>query len=128
MTAARRRRPRSGTGVGATHELPTRDQSRENVHRAAVFLATEQRHADPEMVSLGGRSVQAPSVLYLAPDGAVPVGEAAERRAETDPDRVRVLDDTHAAPGHVPAEPTRQARARRRARLATTQTARTDAR
>jgi molecular chaperone DnaK len=55
---------------------------------AAVSRATEQQHADPEMVSLGDRSVQVPSVLYLAPDGAVLVGEAAERRASTDPDRV----------------------------------------
>jgi len=55
---------------------------------AAVSRATEQQHADPEMVSLGDRSVQVPSVLYFAPDGAVLVGEAAERRASTDPDRV----------------------------------------
>jgi molecular chaperone DnaK len=55
---------------------------------AAVSRATEQQHADPEMVSLGDRAVQVPSVLYLAPDGSVLVGEAAERRASTDPDRV----------------------------------------
>src|SRR5918997_6461372 len=55
---------------------------------AAVSRATEQQHADPEMVSLGDRSVQVPSVLYLAPDGGILVGEAAERRAATDPDRV----------------------------------------
>jgi molecular chaperone DnaK len=55
---------------------------------AAVSRATEQQHAEPEMVSLGDRSVQVPSVLYLAADGTVLVGEAAERRASTDPDRV----------------------------------------
>jgi len=55
---------------------------------AAVSRATGQQHADPEMVSLGDRSVQVPSVLYLAPDGSVLVGEAAERRVATDPDRV----------------------------------------
>jgi actin-like ATPase involved in cell morphogenesis len=55
---------------------------------ASVSRATEQQHADPEMVSLGDRAVQVPSVLYLAPDGSVLVGEAAERRASTDPDRV----------------------------------------
>jgi molecular chaperone DnaK len=55
---------------------------------AAVSRATERQHADPEMVSLGDRAVQVPSVLYLAPDGAIVVGEAAERRAATDPDRV----------------------------------------
>jgi molecular chaperone DnaK len=55
---------------------------------AAVSRATERQHADPDMVSLGDRAVQVPSVLYLAPDGAIVVGEAAERRAATDPDRV----------------------------------------
>ncbi|OLT03790.1 hypothetical protein BJF90_03760 [Pseudonocardia sp. CNS-004] len=55
---------------------------------AAVSRATERQHADPEMVSLGDRAVQVPSVLYLAPDGSIVVGEAAERRAATDPDRV----------------------------------------
>ena len=55
---------------------------------AAVSRASEQLHAEPEMVSLGDRSVQVPSVLYIAPDGSVLVGEAAERRAATDPDRV----------------------------------------
>jgi actin-like ATPase involved in cell morphogenesis len=55
---------------------------------AAVSRATEQQHTEPEMVSLGDRAVQVPSVLYLAPDGSLLVGEAAERRASTDPDRV----------------------------------------
>ena len=55
---------------------------------AAVSRATERQHADPEMVSLGDRAVQVPSVLYLAPDGSVLVGEAAERRSSIDPDRV----------------------------------------
>ncbi|GAA0939250.1 Hsp70 family protein [Pseudonocardia zijingensis] len=55
---------------------------------ASVSRATAQQHAEPEMVSLGDRAVQVPSVLYLAPDGTVVVGEAAERRAATDPDRV----------------------------------------
>jgi actin-like ATPase involved in cell morphogenesis len=42
----------------------------------------------PEVVALGTRSTAVSSVLYLAPDGQVVVGEAAERRAVTDPDRV----------------------------------------
>ncbi|MGA9311327.1 MAG: Hsp70 family protein, partial [Pseudonocardiaceae bacterium] len=40
----------------------------------------------PEVVALGTRSTAVSSVLYLAPDGQVVVGEAAERRAVTDPD------------------------------------------
>ncbi len=42
----------------------------------------------PEVVALGTRSTAVSSVLYLAPDGQVVVGEAAERRAVSDPDRV----------------------------------------
>jgi molecular chaperone DnaK len=55
---------------------------------AAVSRASDHQHVDPEMVSLGDRAVQVPSVLYIAPDGSVVVGEAAERRASTHPDRV----------------------------------------
>ena len=43
---------------------------------------------EPEVVTLGTRGATVPSVLFIAPDGAVVVGEAAERRALTDPDRV----------------------------------------
>jgi molecular chaperone DnaK len=42
----------------------------------------------PEVVALGTRSTAVSSVLYLAPDGQVVVGEAAERRAVSAPDRV----------------------------------------
>ncbi len=42
----------------------------------------------PTVVSLGDRSATMPSVLFLGPDGTVLMGEAAERRALTDPDRV----------------------------------------
>jgi molecular chaperone DnaK len=42
----------------------------------------------PEVVALGTRSTVVSSVLYLAADGQVVVGEAAERRALSDPDRV----------------------------------------
>jgi molecular chaperone DnaK (HSP70) len=55
---------------------------------AAVCRSDERRWVEPEVVSLGSRSATVPSVLFLAPDGAVVVGEAAERRAHTDPDRV----------------------------------------
>ncbi|MGH3549024.1 MAG: Hsp70 family protein, partial [Pseudonocardiaceae bacterium] len=42
----------------------------------------------PEVVALGTRSTAVSSVVFLGPDGQVVVGEAAERRAVTDPDRV----------------------------------------
>ncbi len=43
---------------------------------------------DFEIVNLGDRSSSVPSVLYLGKDGSVLVGDAAERRSTTDPDRV----------------------------------------
>jgi molecular chaperone DnaK len=55
---------------------------------AAVCREEVGRRALPEMVPLGTRSTAVSSVLYLAPDGQVVVGEAAERRAHTHPDRV----------------------------------------
>lgn len=51
-------------------------------------------------VPLGSRSMTMPSVLYLGPDGELLVGDAAERRALSDPSRVarrfkrRIGDDT----------------------------------
>ncbi|MEQ3548935.1 Hsp70 family protein [Pseudonocardia nematodicida] len=42
----------------------------------------------PEMVTLGDHSVDIPSVVYAAVDGTLLFGEAAERRALTEPDRV----------------------------------------
>lgn len=42
----------------------------------------------PEMVTLGGRSVMIPSVVYRADDGHLLCGEAAVRRSTTEPDRV----------------------------------------
>ncbi len=50
---------------------------------AAVYTA-----GLPTMVGLGNRAMQVPSVLFLKPDGEFLVGEAAERRGTTDPDRV----------------------------------------
>ncbi|HVL85087.1 MAG TPA: Hsp70 family protein [Pseudonocardia sp.] len=57
-------------------------------YTAAAVSRSDRRHAAPEMVTLGDRAVQVPSVLYLGPDGSVLVGNAAERRAVTEPDRV----------------------------------------
>ncbi|GAA4673960.1 hypothetical protein GCM10023215_01860 [Pseudonocardia yuanmonensis] len=56
--------------------------------RTAAAVSRADRPGSPEMVSLGDRSTDVPSVLFLGPDGEVLVGEAAERRAVTDPDRV----------------------------------------
>ncbi|GAA3243436.1 hypothetical protein GCM10017691_48310 [Pseudonocardia petroleophila] len=46
------------------------------------------RPGEIEIVNLGDRSSSVPSVLYAGTDGSVLVGEAAERRALTDPARV----------------------------------------
>ncbi len=50
---------------------------------AAVF-----RTGWPAMVPLGNRAMQVPSVLFLKPDGEFLVGEPAELRGVSDPDRV----------------------------------------
>jgi actin-like ATPase involved in cell morphogenesis len=55
---------------------------------AAVSRSSGQGWSDPESVTLGTRGASVASVLYIAEDGSVVVGEAAERRAVTDPDRV----------------------------------------
>ncbi len=41
-----------------------------------------------EIVPLGDRSPQAPSVIYRAPDGSFRYGESAERHASTEPERI----------------------------------------
>ncbi|MEJ2869445.1 Hsp70 family protein [Actinomycetospora sp. OC33-EN08] len=43
---------------------------------------------EPEIVALGNRAASISSVLHLGADGTVLVGEAAERRARTEPERV----------------------------------------
>ena len=55
---------------------------------AAVCRQQPDRHVQLEMVPLGTRSDSVRSVVYLGADGEVVVGEAAERRAGADPDRV----------------------------------------
>jgi actin-like ATPase involved in cell morphogenesis len=50
--------------------------------------AALSRNAAPEIVMLGGRASVVPSVLWLAEDGQVLVGESAERHVITDPSRV----------------------------------------
>ena len=44
--------------------------------------------SEPTVIGLGNRALQIPSVLFLKPDGEFLVGEAAERRGLTEPDRL----------------------------------------
>lgn len=53
---------------------------------AAVHEGSRQR--GPEVVTLGQRGPTVPSVLYLQPDGGFVAGDAAERHAVTDPQRI----------------------------------------
>ena len=55
---------------------------------AVTRPTTDGRRPTAEIVNLGDRAAQIPSVLHLSPDGTVLVGEAAERRVVSEPDRV----------------------------------------
>jgi len=55
---------------------------------AAVCRSSDRRWVEPEIVTLGDRASAVPSVLCAAPDGSMLVGEAAQRRAATDPGAV----------------------------------------
>lgn len=55
---------------------------------AAAIGRPGMRASDAEVVNLGDRASAVPSVLYVANDGSVVVGEAAERRATTEPAHV----------------------------------------
>src|SRR5690349_7823943 len=55
---------------------------------AAVCRSAGRYWVEPEVVTLGTRAATVPSVLFMASDGGIVVGEAAERRALTDPARV----------------------------------------
>jgi molecular chaperone DnaK len=55
---------------------------------AAATCRGGPRHADTEIVNLGDRSSAVPSVLFVADDGSFVVGEAAERRATSDPGHI----------------------------------------
>ncbi|HEX8934438.1 MAG TPA: Hsp70 family protein, partial [Pseudonocardiaceae bacterium] len=76
---------------------------------AAIWRPDDQQHK-AEVVALSGRMPSVSSVLFLAADGSVVVGEAAERRALTDPERVvrefkrRIGDDTPLLVGGQPYE------------------------
>jgi actin-like ATPase involved in cell morphogenesis len=55
---------------------------------AAAIGRAGARPSEIEIVNLGDRASAVPSVLYIGDDGSLVVGEAAERRAVTDPDHV----------------------------------------
>ncbi len=55
---------------------------------AAVCRSSGNRWGEPEVVTLGSRGATVPSVVFVGQDGSIVVGEAAERRALTDPDCV----------------------------------------
>jgi molecular chaperone DnaK len=55
---------------------------------AAAIGRLGARPGETEIVNLGDRASAVPSVLYIGDDGAILVGEAAERRAVTSPDHV----------------------------------------
>ncbi len=66
---------------------------------AAVARGGNGTYADPEAVALGSRSATTASVVFLGEAGQLLVGDSAERRAATHPDRVvrefkRRLGDT----------------------------------
>src|SRR4051812_12255280 len=78
---------------------------------AAVCRSSDRRWVEPEVVTLGTRNATVPSVLFLPPDGTILVGDAAERRAVSEPDRVvrefkrRIGDPTPIVVGGRPWAP-----------------------
>ncbi|MGH3934231.1 MAG: Hsp70 family protein [Pseudonocardiaceae bacterium] len=75
---------------------------------AAICRQEAGRRPVPEVVPLGTRSAAVSSVVYLDKDGQVVIGEAAQRRAVTDSDRVvrefkrRIGDEVPMVIGGVP--------------------------
>ncbi len=57
-------------------------------YTAAAICWPSAQGLEVEVLPLGNRSHAIPSVLYLPGDGSLVVGEGAQRRALTDPDRV----------------------------------------
>ena len=77
-------------------------------YTAAALYRPAVDELETHVVPLGSRSPAVPSVLFLAQDGSLVVGEAAERHALTDPDRVvrefkrRIGDEIPLLVGGVP--------------------------
>src|SRR5919202_592422 len=59
-----------------------------DVGGTVTAAAVCRRDTPAEVVTLASGSATVPSVLYLSEQGQVVVGDAAQRRALTDPDRV----------------------------------------
>ncbi|NMH99992.1 Hsp70 family protein [Pseudonocardia acidicola] len=79
------------------------------VDLGTTFVAAAIAHeSQVEMVTLGDRSVVAPAVVYLREDGTIVTGDAAVRRAVSNPDRVgrefkrRLGDPTPVMLGNTP--------------------------
>jgi hypothetical protein len=67
--------------------------------RTVAAVGRPDRSDAPEIVALGERSMDAPTVLFLGEDGTVTVGEAAQDRAAAEPDRaVREFTDRIGSP------------------------------
>ena len=77
-------------------------------YTAAALCRPPVDKLETHVVPLGSRSPAVPSVLFLAEDGSLVVGEDAQRRALTDPDRVvrefkrRIGDEIPLLVGGVP--------------------------
>ena len=77
-------------------------------YTAAALCRPTVDELETHVVPLGSRSAAVPSVLFLAEDGSPVVGEGAQRRALTDPDRVvrefkrRIGDEIPLLVGGVP--------------------------
>ena len=77
-------------------------------YTAAALCRPTVDELETHVVPLGSRSAAVPSVLFLAEDGSLVVGEGAQRRALTDPDRIvrefkrRVGDEIPLLVGGVP--------------------------
>jgi len=56
--------------------------------RAAISRRSATGWSDPILVGLGERQPGVPTVVYLAADRSVVVGDEAERQAATDPTRI----------------------------------------
>ncbi len=77
-------------------------------YTAAALCRPTVDELETHVFPLGSRSAAVPSVLFLAEDGSLVVGEGAQRRALTDPDRVvrefkrRIGDEIPLLVGGVP--------------------------
>jgi actin-like ATPase involved in cell morphogenesis len=73
-----------------------------------VWRLDGREHGTTEVLPLGNRAAAVASVLFLGEDGSIVIGDAAERRSLTDPDRVvrefkrRIGDDTPIFVGGYP--------------------------